>query len=305
MHLFYEGTDITSDVDIVKCTHRDVSGGRCDSLEIELENAAAWYRWQPQRDDAIEVSRDGYSTGRLYLNSVMPEAGKYRIIATSMPSMARRKTYASYENIRLDDLVALCAAECDLDSALFGADADIVYRYLYRRKESAPAFLNRILGLEGSVLKTLNGRLTAISIEYAQNMKAAQTVSINASQAGTHYLRRDNKKMSGITLKTPYAEGGAEDSAASYGLREIYTNHPAIDNAQAGRWARGLLLANNRLAEELTVGMEFNSGLTAMARIDVDSATDANGEWLVDEVEHDFVNGSSKPKMLRCISTIG
>ena len=39
MQLFYEGTDITRDVDVVKCIHRDVSGGRCDSMEIELEHA--------------------------------------------------------------------------------------------------------------------------------------------------------------------------------------------------------------------------------------------------------------------------
>lgn len=305
MQLFYEGTDITREVDVVKCVHRDVSGGRCDSIEIELENAAAWYRWQPQRDDILEVQMDGYSTGILFLNTVLPAAGKYRIIATSLPSAARRKTYAAYEGLRLADIMASCAAECGMDSALFGIDGDITYPYLMRQKEGAPAFLSRILQYEGAVLKALNGRLTAISIEYAQAMTATQTIEITADQAGTHYLRRDDIKLASISIKTPYANGGAEDADAPYGQYEVYTDHPATDAMQAARWARGLLLSRNRTAEELTVGMEFNPGLTAMTRIDISSTTDADGQWLIDEVEHDFFRRKSKARMLRCIGTIG
>ena len=273
MQLFYEGTDITREVDVVKCVHRDVSGGRCDSIEIELENAAAWYRWQPKRDDMLEVQMDGYSTGILFLNSVLPTAGKYRIIATSLPSAARRKVYAAYEGMRIADIMASCAAECGMDSTLFGIDEDITYTYLMRHKEGAPAFLSRILQYEGAVLKALNGRLTAISIEYAQTMAAVQTIEISADQAGTHYLRRDDIKLAGITIKTPYATGGAEDADAPYGQREVFTDHPVTDAAQAARWARGLLLCHNRIAEELTVNMEFNPGMTAMTRIDIESAT--------------------------------
>jgi hypothetical protein len=305
MQLFYEGTDITREVDVVKCVHRDVSGGRCDSIEIELENAAAWYRWQPQRDDVLEVQMDGYSTGILFLNTVLPTAGKYRIIATSLPNAARRKVYASYEGMRIADIMASCAAECGMRSALFGIREDIAYPYLMRHNEGAPAFLSRILQCEGAVLKALNGRLTAISIEYAQAMTAAQTIEISADQEGTHYLRRDDIKLAGITIKTPYANGSAEDAAAPYGQHEVYTDHPAMDVVQAARWAHGLLLCHNRTAEELTVGMEFNTGLTAMTRIDINSPTDADGQWLIDEVEHDFFRKKSKAKLLRCINTIG
>ena len=78
-------------------------------------------------------------------------------------------------------------------------------------------------------------------------------------------------------------------------------NHlPALSAAQAGRWARGLLLTHNRQAEEASVQGVFNRGLTAMARVDVESSTPAAGEWLVEEVTHDFVRKSSAARMLRC-----
>ena len=65
MQLFYEGKDITDHVDILKCIHRDVSCGRSDCLELELDHAASWYGWKPQQDDRISVVHNGYDTGVL------------------------------------------------------------------------------------------------------------------------------------------------------------------------------------------------------------------------------------------------
>ena len=305
MQLYYEGTNITDDVDVVKGIHRDVSGGRCDCLELVLENAAAWYRWQPKTDDVIRVTYGSYDTGELYLNTILPEAGKYRILATSTPSSARRKANGAYEAMKLSDIMTACAAECGMNSALYGVNGDILYPFLLRQDESAPAFLNRILGWEGATLKAYNGRLMGISIDAMQRMTAGQTIEITASQQGVRYLRRENAKISGVTIKTPFAEGRATDVAAVFANAETYTHYPALDSAQAGRWSRGLLLLKNRQAEELHISMEFNPGLTAMSRIDIDSATDAAGEWLIDEVTHDFVRKSSSAKLLRCIATVG
>ena len=94
MRLIYEGKDITQYADVRKCVHRDVSFGRSDSLELELEHAAIWHSWNPQQDDRLQVMHDGYDTGSLYLNTILPEKGRYRILATSLPSAAWRKNLA-------------------------------------------------------------------------------------------------------------------------------------------------------------------------------------------------------------------
>ena len=72
MNLIYDGTDITPFVNITRCLHRDVSSGRADTLELEMDHAETWYRWKPQTDDAIRLRHGGYDTGRLYLNSILP-----------------------------------------------------------------------------------------------------------------------------------------------------------------------------------------------------------------------------------------
>lgn len=304
MQLYYQGVNITGMVDITKCIHHESSGGRCDCMEIEMDHAGAWYAWKPKTDDAIVASMNGYKTGKLYLNTVIPQNGKFRILATSVPSAARRKACAVYENIRLGNLFASCAAECAMESALYGMDEQILYSFLVRNTESAAAFMNRIAAWEGAAFKTVGGRFAGIGITQIQKASAAQNIEIGAEQPGVTYIRREDLKWSALTIKTPYAECIAQDDGASRGHYVTMTNLPAANDVEAGRWARGLLLSNNRKAEQLTISMEFNAGFAAMTRIDVSGPTDASGEWIIDEVEHDMINQKSTATLFRCIDTI-
>ncbi len=114
MQLFYEDTDITDYVDVKSCIHRDVSGGRADGLEMVLEHAEKWFAWKPQRDDRIVVAHNGYTTGTLYLSMILPEDGKYRLTAASMPSHAKRKVWRCYEDTTIQGMMRACAAECGI-----------------------------------------------------------------------------------------------------------------------------------------------------------------------------------------------
>ena len=61
---------------------------------------------------------------------------------------------------------------------------------------------------------------------------------------------------------------------------------------------------HNRQAETLTIESEFNPGFSAMTRIDIVGGTDATGDWIIEEAEHDFYNRKSRAKLYRCIYTI-
>lgn len=305
MELYYEGVDITEDVDVKACVHRDHAGGRCDGLILELESAARWYAWGPKKDDRIEVRHGGYTTGRLYLHSFMPEDGVFRILAMSMPGGSYRKAWGSFEKTTLAGVMRASAAECGMDWRLYGLDANALYPYLTRKNESCPAFLDRLMRLEGSALKCYDGQMVGISIEYAQRLDAAVSVDILADQPGVTHRLSDGKRLLGIEIRTPYASAVATDTAALDATdRPVYAELPVLDGVHAGRWARGMLLCHNRLAEELVIETVFNPAMTAMARVDVSSATGAAGEWLVHEAEHDFVNMKTTARMHRCITSI-
>ena len=301
--LLYEGTDITNQVIIAECVHRDVSRWECDCLNIRLENAETWFRWGPKKNDRIRVRRNGYDSGELYLNTIVPDDGAFRILATAMKSEAKQCRYQTYKGMTLAQIMQVNAAECGMRAKQYGISGAIQYPYLLRENESAPSFLARIAEHEGALLKVWGGCFTAISIESAQALSAAHEVALDMSQPGLRYIERRDMKWSGVKIISPYCTGSATDSAAN-GEERVFTDLPVFDDAQAKRWANGLLLTHNRLAETLVIESAFNPGYTAAARISITGNDNVAGDWIIDEVEHDFINATSRAKLFRCITTI-
>lgn len=305
MKILYQEHDITKYAHVRKCVAHDTADDRCDSLDIEFENAAGWYGWGPQEDDRIIVSQDGYDTGIMYVNTILPENGKYRIVATSLPSAARIRGYQSFIDMSIEEILRVCAISCGMDYRMYGVDPRIVIPYIQRENEGYAAFLSRLLRMEGAVLKCVNGRFVAIGIRYAQERDPHQTIGLRADMPGVDY-RRSGRRYRLLTVDTPYAKASAYDTA----VKDIYSTTlslPATNALQAGRWARGMLLHMNRQYERLDISTEFNVGFTAMTRINTEDGvdvSDAVGEWLIQEVSHDFINRKSSAQMRRCISTI-
>lgn len=305
MELIYEGTDITGSVDIRECVYRDTALGRSDALELELEHPEAWYGWGSQTDDRLRVRHGGLDTGTLYLRAILPENGRYRIWAAGVPAAAQRKVWRAYEQMTIGQILRACAAECGMDAALYGVDGSLAIPFLLRKNEGSAALLNRLLRWEGAALKAYNGRYIGIGISYAQGLTAAETLRLRVGQRGVEHVRKNGARYAGMTVKTPYAEASAEDADTKGGDRPAFTGLPAADVLTAGRWARGLLLQNNRAAETLRIaGMDLRPKLTALSRVDVDGNADLSGQWIADEVEHDLKNEKTTVSLLRCITSI-
>ena len=305
LDVFYNGTDITSYVTVRSCVVRDTASDRCDSLDIEFENAGGWDTWAPKEDDTISVYHNGYDSGIMFVNTVIPKDGNYRIFATSLPCKARNKGYASFRENTLEEIVRKCAVACGMDYAFYGTNKDVVIPYIERNNEGCAAFLYKLLALEGSVLKCVNGKFTAIDILYAQERDALQTLEIASDQDGVEYAK-NGLALRKVTIMSPYAEASAVDSAVedNHNQLVISSGLPVLNNAQAGRWARGKLLHVNRKCESLHISNTYNLGFTAMERVDVSSIMSINGSWIIEEVEHDLFNLKTTATMRRCIDTI-
>ena len=304
MDIIWQGTNITRDVQVASCVHHDVSGGRCDTLDIVFENAAAWQRWSPAVDDEIVVTEGAYTTGILYFNSVQPEGGRYRVFATSAPVRARVKAWQSFEQDTLAGVMQKCAAICRMDWRLFGLSPVLPVPYMERENESCAAFLSRLLSLEGAVLKCVQGRLTGISINWAQEQQAYQALAITPSDDGVTYIKENSAKVAYCTVKTPYGQAQARDKSVTGNNYRVETMVPALSDVQAGRFARGLLLCLNRRAERVQLSVPFSPAYTAMTRMDIRGGSDMDGEWLIDEAEHDLIAGSTRLTLVRCLRSI-
>lgn len=303
MEIYYEDTNITQNVQPRSCVLTDTCGERSDALEIEFENGAAWQSWAPQEDDRIRLTHNGYDSGDMYINAVLPEEGRYRIWATALPCRAKFKENRSYTGLKISEILNLCAGATGLEWALYGIEPNIVIPYIQQTNESCAAFLRRLLRYEGAVLKVVNGCYTVIGIEYAQALEAAQTIALTLDQGGAIY-QRSGRKVKRLSIETPFTVMTAADSDVDESHPSIVVNDPAVTDIQALRWARNMLLDMNQACETLTVESEFNPGFTAMGRVDISGETDASGEWIIREVEHDFINLRSTATMRRCVWSI-
>lgn len=304
MEIYYQGKNISRVVNITKCIHRDVASGRADSLEIEFDHAAAWFSWRPEKDDTIQIVNGSYDTGRLYLNTILPQGDHYRIIATSLPSLAARRAWFSFENATLEDILNRCSAECGMKYKLYGVDGRIRYAYILRRNEGCAALLNRLAQWEGLFLKAYNGVFRAIGMEYAQDQEPVQRITATPDQDGIRYTRQENGSYAALTVSTPYAQVTAKDAARAGGITKIITDLPARNAAEAGRWARGLLKHANRAAETLTIASAFNPRMCALARVNVAGNTDATGEWIAEDVTQDIREGRTTATLRRVMTGI-
>lgn len=303
MKLWYQGKDITGQVDILRAETEDNSGGATDCLSLLLDHADAWMRWNPQKNDTIRMTRGGYDTKTMYLHTVKPDEGRYWIYATGCKCTPFPAKWASYEKKTLGSIMASCAGEGGMGARQFGISGGILYPYLLRENMRAPAFLERILNREGAVLKCLDGKFTAIGVTYAQSIEARQTLNVGSRAAKIEYIDRRDRSWSSVTIDTPFGSGMAID-VGSNGKTRTITDLAVDDDSMAKRWARGILLTHNRESEVLNAEMEFNPGYTAMVKITVNGADDLKGEWLVDTVTHDLVVGRTKARMLRCVKTV-
>ena len=302
MTVYYEGVDITASVLVRSCNVHDVAGGRSDSLEIVFEDAGKWFKWGPKEDDTIIVTQSGYTTGIMYVNTIQPEDDKYVIFATSLPCAARRKENRSFINKTLGEIIRTCAGYTGMGYGIYGVDKEIVIPYITQNYESAAAFLCRLMMLEGAVLKCANGKYAVISNAYIMDSDPALSIALEAGQNGIehHKLGTATRK---ITVKTPYAEASAIDSSVPETHPQIIVNTlPAMDNAQAKRWARGKLLCLNRPCEQIDIESVFNPAMTAGAKANVYGY--AEGEWYVEESVHDIMNMRTASTLRRCIRTI-
>lgn len=304
MNIFWEGTDITGYVTVRKAIARDTCGGRCDGLDIEFENAEKWYRWGPQEDDEIRVTQDGWDSGAMYLNTFAPGDGKYRVIATALPCKARQKAWDSFEDKTIEEIMRKCAAMTGMEHRIYGIDKTIRIPYIMRENEGCAAFLNRLATLEGARFKVISGKYSLIGIEYAQDRNPLATIQIAPDQDGIEY-RKSGAMLRGLRVITPYAKGNAKDGIVDEGKSvEEITYLPALNDIQAARWARNMLMDRNRKCETVEISADFHPAWSAMSRINIEGGTDADGEWLIEEAEHDLKNGRSRVTLYRCIRTI-
>lgn len=299
MTFFYENTDMTRYAQIDGCVYRD-NAGKMDMLEITLGNAADWHGWRPKTDDVIHVEEDGFDTGAMFLQSVKPEDGRFILRAVSVPSKAARRSWTTFEDATMAQIMARCAGESGMGWQLYGVDGSMAYPFLLRQNEGPAGFMQRMAEREGATLKCVNGGMRMIGTRAASERTPVAGLDISADQPGVKYKKDETMLWSSLTVVSGDISVTAYDRSVQQ-EKPMAIAAPAGNIVNANRWARNLLMEHNRQAETLTVQAGLDLRMTAMSAVQVTGGTEMDGLWLVKSAEHDLIERQSVTTMERAV----
>ena len=296
MKIIYEGTDIYPEISVHRCYHDMYADKQSDELLLKLNDTRElWDRWSPKKGDTIAVEDGAAKTGKMFVESVVPESGLITLRAYSAPQSTKDKRSKSWEKVKFLQLIQELAGRHGLTVETYGI-TDQTYDYVVQNNLPDFAFLQARCTLEGAAFLVYDGKLVVYDEAYMEGQQPVDTITITPAN---DFEYRD---------EGAYAYGSA--AAVNGGLTGTFSApaggdkvlHKVIpirmsDQSEADRFARGLLRDANKAA---TVGTLWTGSLLRnyAAGSVVTLATEGVKSWdgaaFISRIRHDYVKTRSK-----------
>jgi hypothetical protein len=295
MILKYQGTNILPQISLNYCVHDMYAEGRSDTLVVRFNDPKSlWHRWAPAAGDTIELEDGAARTGRMYVSRIQTENGLYTLRAMSMPLSGETISSKSWEAVRFLQIGREIADRHDLTFQTYGC-TDQVYSFLSQSHQTDFEFLWERCLLEGCQMLIYDGRLLIYNERHIESQQAAATVAVGVD--GVFAYTDDSARsygaseVSGGVYRGYYQAPGSKTSRVLRPRREI----PVTSNAEATRYARGLLRSVNKAAIRGSYRQALSPGFAAASLINLKTqkAGAWNGKVFVSHVRHDYVRNET------------
>lgn len=121
MKILYEGVDIYPDVSVHRCYHDMYAEKQSDELLLKLNDTRElWDSWNPKKGDTIAIEDGAAKTGKMFVESVIPESGIITLRAYSVPQSAKDKRSKSWEKVKFLQLAQEIAGRHGLTLETYG-----------------------------------------------------------------------------------------------------------------------------------------------------------------------------------------
>ena len=146
MKILYEGVDIYPDISVHRCYHDMYAEKQSDELLLKLNDTRElWDSWNPKKGDTIAIEDGAAKTGKMFVESVVPESGIITLRAYSVPQSAKDKRSKSWEKVKFLQLAQEIAGKHALAAAEEGIETGEVVPQLaeIRDAEHHPRLRNK------------------------------------------------------------------------------------------------------------------------------------------------------------------
>lgn len=313
MNLYYNGTDIYSDVSVNYCVHEMYAEKQADTLVIRFNDTkGVWSKWNPADGDVIQFKEGASDTGKMFLHSMKPENGLFTIRAMSMPKSGTTRKSKSWEGVRFLQIANEVAGNHGLTFQNYGCE-DQVYPYLKQDNETDFALFSRLCTLEGCQMLIYDGKLLAYNEAYIEGQTPAGTLEVDENG---NFGYQDNRsacygscELSAGSFSGSFSAPGAKNTAVlrPKAITEAQLRVPGLplshdqsviqctSNAEAARFAKGLLRNANKYGHTGQFSKSLLTGYAAasLLQLKTTKASAWDGPVFVYKVRHDFVGNKS------------
>ncbi|QGQ97055.1 phage late control D family protein [Paenibacillus psychroresistens] len=297
MNIIYNGADITGSVQPTKLQLTDNSGGKPDSLEISFSDSdGVWSKWKPVKNDTIQILESGFDSGIMFVDQLSQSAGMFGIMALSIPQASKTARTQGWEKVRLLEIVTEIATRYGLSLQTYNI-ANHLYERIDQQEIADFVFLADLCLAEGYALK-INNLSLVIYDEYAQEQIAADPKlslfgegNINDSFEFLNESTEIYQKCIVCSNGTEYIEGSysATDILGPTLKRSVY----ATNQAEANRWAKGLLRSYNKHMITGSLSINLNTNYAAGTNISVEDIGLFDGKYAIHSLTHDLINNKT------------
>lgn len=292
----FKGQDITKNISINMCYHDMYCECQSDTLNIKFNDSQnEWDIWQPKVGDEISVKYGSIDTGKMFVDSIIPENGLYTIVATSIPPSAKEVKSKAWQKVFLKQIGEEIASNHGLSFENYGV-TDVMYDYILQTNETDFSFLNRLCTLEGCAFLVYNGNLILYSQMYMENIEPVKTITLTSD---TDYKFIDNSaRLYGYcTIEKGLYKGEftANNGATRQYIPQIFPI-TLSNQATADRYAKNLLRSVNKNMINGYIYSRIMPEFAAVSTVNIENyrALSWNGPAFITHIRNDYAKGISK-----------
>lgn len=183
MKILYQGVDIYPDISVHRCYHDMYAEKQSDELLLKLNDTRQlWDTWNPKKGDTIAIEDGAAKTGKMFVESVVPESGIVTLRAYSMPQSVKDKRSKAWEKVKFLQLAQEIAGRHGLTLQTFGI-TDQTYDYVEQNNLPDFAFFQQRCTLEGAAFLVYYGKLVVYDEAYETYKAIALAAQAIANEA--------------------------------------------------------------------------------------------------------------------------
>lgn len=286
--------DISNDVKITNAIVNDNAGDIYDSLEIHISDIENnWRIWNIETDETIEIIKDGFSSGIMYIDTVEINSGKCIIKANSLKRKHKEIRHCTLENINFMNLAMTIAERLNLKLETYSI-TNFSYDRLDQINKTDFSFLVSRCILEGYRAKVTNNKLVIYNEKSFEKLNYIQIFNPN-DFIGKYKLKNSNlntfSKCEISYFAREYIKSECIDDNVNASVLKLNLRVASI--AESNRFGFNLLKYKNKYKNTASFCVNLNTNLAGSSTILLENVGAFSGKYFIESIKHDFIKNRS------------